>query len=415
LKKEDLRFIISLLALLVYEVAFIVFGLDGLSVSKLFFTGLVWVSFFISAYEFVIRNNRLKKNIPNTAYVILICLLIWNVINICRSLITGDGSITTILGNVAAVLSVLVPFVIIFSVEQRNLKIIHSYFTKVLKVTAPVFLILLVFYGISLSDVQLRTLLVLFLPVAFLITGLPFYSKKDRILVLVCAFLLVCVASLHSVRTMMIREILLFLSLLAVFIYAKFKQRWVLKISCLVLLIPVFLLQQSFVTGQSAFDTYLSGSSDSDLSIDTRTFLYVELLEDLQNTNRMLIGKGANGSYFSEYFNSLGEDETDTRNNIEVGILGLLLKGGLIAVFLNLAILIIAIYVAFFRSRNRYIVGIGYVLLIHTFLLFLENYIVYSGYNYAIWFFTGVCLSKKLRSMNNIEIKLLIQGKRMIR
>ncbi|MBU2947831.1 hypothetical protein [Zobellia uliginosa] len=415
MKNKDVRFNVSLIALLVYEVALIVLALNGLSLSKLFFTSLVWVSFFIAGYEYVKNNKNIKKNIPYSAYIFLTILFIWNVFNVFRSLVNGTGTITTILGNVAGALSVLVPFVIIFSFEIRNLKNIHQLFFKILKFSIPLFVVLLILYNGSLSSIQQRSFLVLFLPVNFLITGLPYYSKKNQLLIMVSALLLVYVASLYSVRTIVIREVLLFIALLAVFIYSKFKKRWILSLSCLVLLAPFILLQQSYVTGESAFDIYLGGSSDSDLNVDTRTFLYTELFEDLQNTNTILIGKGANGSYYSDYFNSLGEDETDIRNNIEVGILGMLLKGGLIAVFFNFGILFIAIYVAFFKSKNLYTIGLGYMLLIHTVLLFLENYIVYSEYNFAIWFFTGVCLSKSIRNMSDTEIRMFLQGKIRIR
>lgn len=326
-----------------------------------------------------------------------------------------DGPLTTILGNIAAALAILVPFTIIFSLRLKNLRLLHSYFITVIKFGIVVFMLLFAVYGTGLNSPQLRGLLVLFLPVMFLIPVLPFETNKNRLLVIFCTGLFFYVSFLFSSRTSMMRTIMLIASLVAVFTYYKFRSKWILVLSCLVLLVPVILLQQSYVTGDSAFETYLDEDSDSDLNTDTRTFLYTELFDDLIANNRMMIGKGGNGTYYSDYFRNSEVNETDQRNNVEVGILGILLKGGMFAVFLNLLILIIAIYHAFFRSKNMYTVGLGYVLLIHTFLLFIENPIMYSSYNFFIWLCIGFCLSTKVRSLTNGQVKELVNPIKFVR
>ena len=172
-------------------------------------------------------------------------------------------------------------------------------------------------------------------------------------------------------------------------------------------------LFQGITTGESPLESYLSSSIDSDLQTDTRTFLYKELYSDLEENNQLLIGKGANGSYYSDYFSNAPE-ESAFRNNIEVGVLGMLLKGGLISVFLNLTLLVIAIFLSFFRSNNTFVTAVGFILIAHTILLFIENYYSYSSYNYAIWFFIGVCLSKDTRQMNNLDISNALYPKKRL-
>ena len=386
----------------------LLFGLDGVSFVKLVVTGLVWISFFIAFFEFVKFRHNLKKALPTFAYIVLMLLLGWNMFNVLRSIVMGDGAITTILGNISAALAILVPFVIIFSFHLGNLKFLHRYFLTVLKLGIIISLLLLALYGADLNSPQLRTLLVLLLPVTFLIPVLLFENKKNMLLTTLGLLLFLYISYLFSNRTNLIRTIMLLGSLAAVYGYYKFKLRWILGFSCLVLLIPLFLLQQSYVTGVSAFETYLDGSSDDDMSIDTRTFLYTELYEDLMVNDKIWIGKGGNGTYYSEYFSYSDAGETELRNNLEVGILGILLKGGLLAVLLNLTILILAIYHAYFRSNNLYTIGLGYVLLIHTFLLFVENYTIYSSYNFFIWLCIGFCLSQKVRSLSNKQMFVLL-------
>ncbi len=410
---SKLKFNVSLVALLVYELAMLVFQLDGLSLGKLLLTGLVWISFFMAFTEYVKKIKVLRNRFPWFAFLCLMLLACWNVIGILRSVATGDGTVTTLLGNVFTSLALLLPFVIIFSTKKSNLGIIHSYFITVLKIAVPVLFLFYVATGGSPTVIQVRILLVLFLPAAFLIPLLPFHKKKERLLVILGAILLSYAAILYGQRTMIIRELSLFLGLFAVYIYSRFRFKWVLPIAFSALLFPVVLLYQGITTGESPLETYLSGSLDSDLKTDTRTFLYKELFADLEGNNQLMVGKGANGSYYSDYFSNAVE-ESAYRNNIEVGVLGMLLKGGFIAVFLNLALLLIAIFMAFFRSNNTYVTGVGFILIAHTILLFIENYYSYSGYNYAIWFFIGVCLSKEVRQMSNRDIMVSLYPKNKI-
>jgi len=135
--------------------------------------------------------------------------------------------------------------------------------------------------------------------------------------------------------------------------------------------------------------------------------LYFEVFKDLLENNQLITGKGASGTYYSEYFRT-AEGDSDTRLTVEVGLLAILLKGGLIAVFINLLILFIAIYLAFFRSKNFYVIGVGYMLFIHTIILFIENLSSFSSYNFIIWIFIGVCLSKEIRNLSNQQIKNIL-------
>lgn len=391
----------------------LLFQLDGLSLGKLLLTGLVWISFFMAFTEYVKKYKLLKTRFPWFAYLCLSLLVGWNIIGIIRSVAAGDGNVTTLLGNVFTSLALLLPFVIVFAAKSINLGIMHRYFITVLKIAVPILFLFYISTGGSPTVIQVRMLLVLFLPAAFLIPLLPFTKKKERFLIILSAIMLGYAGMLYGQRTMMIREISLFIGLFAVYLYGRYHFKWILPIAFLTLLFPIALLYQGITTGESPLETYLSSSLDSDLKTDTRTFLYKELYTDLEGNNQLLVGKGANGSYYSDYFSNAVE-ESAFRNNIEVGVLGMLLKGGYIAVFLNLCLLVIAIFMAFFRSNNTFVTAVGFILIAHTILLFIENYYSYSGYNYAIWFFIGVCLSKEIRKMNNAEIKAALYPKKKI-
>lgn len=402
---------LSLVLLLIYEINMAIFKLDGLSIPKLVITGFIWVSLGIAIHFFVKNYRKFRNSIPRFAFNVFWLIILWNLINIARSLYNDQGAITTLFGNVYTSLALLVPFTMVFSFRVKNLKNIKSYFFMLLKTGVLLFVFFFVFEAGVIDDRQLRVLQLLVLPTVFLITTFQFEQKKKKIFIFIGIILLFYLSYLSSSRTMMIRELLLILSLVSLYFYRKFHFKWILKATFILLLAPFVFIQTSMETGESAFQKSLSSVSDKEMSTDTRTFLYIEVYEDLVKHNQLFFGKGANGTYYSDYFNTDGGD-TDTRLTAEVGVLGILLKSGLVGVTLYLLLLFVAVYYAFFRSNNYFVVGIGFMLFIHVLILFIENLVGYSSYNLFIWFFIGVCLSQEIRNMTNFEINNLFAPKK---
>lgn len=368
-------------------------------------TVLLWTSVSIALVELKKRYHLLKRIVPKPARILYLLLLLWNVICVARSLLFRDDTVTTILGNYTTSLALLAPLALVFAFRKINLRQIVGYFIILIYVGIGFGAISIAASGSSISDWTLPTAMLLLSPVVFLITQLPYLKTRNRLLVVVASAFLFIVAYLSGIRTMMIREVMLVACLFPILLFHKYRAKWSLYLVYLFLLIPFGLLQQGITTGVSPFEEYLSG--EEDLSTDTRTFLYIELYQDLIENERLLIGKGATGKYYSDYF-SKAEGDASMRINMEVGILGVVMKGGLIAAFLHLGVLFAAIFYAFFRSRNSFIVGVGFILFVHTILLFLENVIRYSTYNFLIWFFVGLCFSNEFRQMGNVQFKRLL-------
>jgi len=390
----------------------VIFELQGLSFLKIAFTGLIWLSFGITITVFFANYKTLKRNLPKLAFLILNLLLLWNMTSVIRSFIDGQTAITTLLGNVNTTFALLTPFVIVFSTKIINVKLLQSYFTKVLKFGIVVFLALFIVSKGSFSDTQIVLLWFIFRPVVFLIAFYPFNKLSNKITILIGVVLIALIASLYDNRTMIIREVLLILGVVIVYFSRILKTKLILNFLFVSLTLPFLLLYVSSRSGESPIEKYFSNATDTDLSTDTRTFLYVELYADLTLNEKLIVGKGANGTYFSQYF-SRAEGDAENRIDMEVGMLSILLKGGLVAVALNLLIYILAVYYAFFKSKNHYVKTAGFVLFIYTILFFLDNRIGYNSNDVATWFFIGVCLSKQLRSMSDIEIKQLFHSKQL--
>lgn len=398
---------VSILLLLIYEVVMVVFTLTGVTVAKLLTTSILWFSVGICVVTFCNSYRKLKYFFPRFAFNILKLIMFWNLINVGRGVLSDSGMITTALGNTYTSLALLVPFVIVFSIKKVNIKRLKDFVILLFIIGILLFIIFFVSTGGELNAMQLKVLKLLFLPVTFLITTIYFEKSNNKIILLVI-ILLFYVAYESSNRTMMIREIALVFSLIMIFFYKKYQFKWILKSTFIVLLLPLVILQSSINNGESAIKNNLSNISDEEMSTDTRTFLYLEVYQDLVKNNQLLFGKGANGTYYSDYFEESGGSR-DNRLTVEVGVLALLLKGGLIATILYLLIVSTAIYYAFFRSNNYYVVGIGFTLFVYALLLFVQNSISYSISNVFIWFFIGVSLSKEIRNMSNLEITTIFK------
>ena len=393
----------SLWLIFIYEFVMIVFALDGLSISKLIITIMLWLSVILVLFNFIKNYNRLSNHISRFHFTVLWLLISCNLINILRG-ITNEGTpITTTFGNVNTTLALLVPFFVAFSVKPIYLLRIHSFFFKLLKTGIFVFVLFFIFSLGLLNIIQLEILKLFFLPTVFLITTINFQNRKNKLTILIASFLLFYCAFVHGNRTMMLRELTLIAGLVTIYFYKKFNSKWILRTLFILLLVPLGLFQSSINSGDSAFKKHLSSISNEEMRTDTRTFLYVEVFSDLLENNALLFGKGSSSTYYSPYFNKYGGD-TDSRLNVEVGVLSILLKTGLFGLFLYLILLISVIYCAFFKSNNLFVLGIGVMLLVYTGLLFIQNAIFYSGNTIYIWFFIGVCLSKKMRNMRNLEI-----------
>jgi O-antigen ligase len=207
---------------------------------------------------------------------------------------------------------------------------------------------------------------------------------------------------------MLLRITLLIISAFGLSIQKQFISRLISKLGFVVLIITLFISYSSITSNKNFFGDTLSLFEANGEGSDTRTFLYVEVLSDLNSENSLVFGKGANGTYYSPYFNSTKQDN-DNRLTVEVGALAVLLKTGLVGLLTYIALLIIAIYQAFFKSRNNFVTGFGFFLLVYFVVFFFENLVSYSFYNILVWFSIGMCLSSEIRNLPESDLRNLLK------
>lgn len=398
----------AIAAIIIYEVLILVISPDGFSTLKIAITLAIWISLYQALVIFLTKYSTIKSVIPDIPFRIFILILVWNIINILRSAMDSGNSMTTLLGNPITSLALLVPFSLSFCIEKNNLNVVLRLFIFLILVCIPAYFVFWLLAGIHNNLTYNLVFRALSYGTFFLIAFIPFLKARNNLLILVGSAFLFLIAYKTEYRTMILRLAMLFIAVAGVYLYMKFRLKSILIVSFVILFVPFFLLFNSIRTSTSAFQKYLVFVKDPQLSTDTRTFLYTEVYDDLKQNNMLKMGKGSVARYYSPYF---AEQDGDDRNrlSVEVGILAMLLSGGLVAVILNIILFIIAIYLSLFKSNNYLVISLAFVLIIHIVLLFIESYLVYSLYNIIIWFFTGICLSKEIRSLSNSEIDNLLK------
>ena len=355
---------------------------------------LALISVFILIY-LLFRTNWQNESISRFGIGAFIFFLLIIVVNYLRGFITISGYYgwKDMLLNPYIGLSLLPVLFYVVGLNANNFFSVNKIF--IFYIYASWFFSLL-----YLDKFELQTFLLL--PVFYAIMLYPLQSKNERTIIFVIA-VTTFILSLTN-RTTLIRLILSYVFILFPLNMVKIPlfKKVINIITVTVLILPFYFLFEG-ISGKSIFQQYASSGpvTQENLLSDSRTFLYYEVLTDLNYNHAFLIGKGINAGYKSDNFN------TDKRTTVEVGFLQILLKTGFIGFLAYFALLISAVYNAFRKSNNIFCYGLGLTIVGYLVLFFLENVIAFNLLNIIIWFIVGVLHSKDLLLMSDKEIKYL--------
>lgn len=158
----------------------------------------------------------------------------------------------------------------------------------------------------------------------------------------------------------------------------------------------------------------LNDKSDANLTADTRTFLYKEVISSAISHNYILYGRTPSRGYTSYYFTF---DDTASANDgirkneryrCEVSILNIFHNSGIIGVIFYFLIFFKASYLALFKSQNKFIKLFGLFIAFRWCYGWIEDFNNFDINYIILWIILSMCFSKKFRVMNNTEFKLWI-------
>jgi len=134
-------------------------------------------------------------------------------------------------------------------------------------------------------------------------------------------------------------------------------------------------------------------------------------MQQTQNQESGQLDKSHGGfsNYYSDYFynwKNMGFASGDSpfRFNAEVGILGIMLKGGLIFLLLISLMVFKSIYLSVKYSKNNYTYSLAFIIASYFMFYGVENIFLFDLLNISFWIMLSITSNIKLYSIEEEEM-----------
>jgi hypothetical protein len=377
-------------------------------------------TFFWWAVDFVIlysiyRSKWYYYNTDNEKNIFVIKVyLLWNITCVVRGAFIAENYWEW-KNLVGMGMVLLLPITIYISTNKYLVQYITALW---LKYALPAFVLLLPF----LHGAALGRYLV---PLSFLTVFFPILDTRWKTLsILICLFV---IFSDLSARSNVIKFALPFL--LSLIYYFKFlKHVWLLNFLRLTLLFLPFMLFVLAITGTFnvfRMDDYLGAGytakvvvngqlQQESLTADTRSPLYIEVIESAIKHNYVLIGRTPARGNDSALFGMFALDELKTgkmeRYLNEVSILNIFTWTGLIGVGLYFLVFYKCTYLAICRSNSVFLRIVGVYVSFRWAYAWVEDFSNFDLSYLFLWLMIGMCFSTSFRRMSDKDMKAWVLG-----
>lgn len=260
-------------------------------------------------------------------------------------------------------------------------------------------------------------------PISFLTFFFPFLTTRWKVAVLLCAF--VVIFSNLGARSNVIKFLVPFI-LLFIFYGRNWLSKRTLEFGRIIFVVLPFFFFTLATTGIfNVFDisSYIKGDyvektinkngdeDNQDLTADTRTFIYLEVLQTAYKYDTWILGRSPARGNETEWFADLSEiTGRKERLSNEVAILNIFTWTGLVGVLLYFLVFYSASHLAVNRSRNDISKMLGIYVAFRWGYSWVEDINNFSLSNLFLWLMLGICLSKTFRDMTNKDVELWIRG-----
>lgn len=392
----------AIILLIGYELLIRIIAPANGSLLKLIISIFFIASFFSLAMYFYNSIHNIRRAFK-PIYFIFILLLNLGIFNIIRSFKADDQSLITLFGNKDTGLAMLLPMAMILGFRLKNLIWFNQLCLKMLKFG----LLILPFWILDNAFFDLATYLFGFylIPLSLFV----YQDKNGKLIVVLATFCLVILGIYFGGRLTALQILFLWAGNLIFYLSIILKVKYVKR------LIIICLVSFPFIIMLTDFQIFKYVSKTQDVKVgestttDTRTFLYAEVINDLKKTETLIFGKGALGTYYSPYFaqNVKGGDDKN-RINVEVGLLSMLLKGGILNASLNFIILFTALISAY-QANNKFTTRLSFLVVCHLLSLFISDMPQYTTLSFSNWIAIGGCISLYYRKLSEQDILLLFK------
>jgi len=348
-------------------------------------------------------KKKWDEDIPTVISLLFKILMMYQIITIVRGAYASNDYWDWKFLFHSSLLFHLFPFALFIGINLRYSKILFK----------DVFQFLFR-YGFVLIPLALVTNIELYsrlmIPISVFILFIPYVKPEWRVLVLV-----VMVASIlmYIGFRANILKIAAALAILSTYYIRSFIPMWAIKVvHATLFIVPVLLLGLaisgsynifSVMAESEGYEMQTNGGSSENLAADTRTLLYVEVLNTLYQDNTFLFGEGATAKYRSDLFDYLGDNRG--RYSSEVAFLNILFYSGIAGITLFALFLILVSYFAIYRSNNWLCKMLGLLIAFRWFMCFVEEFTHFDLNFYFLWVVIGLLSSRAFRSLSEKQVK----------
>lgn len=373
---------------------------------------VTWI--FQLLFLYITFNINSSKNLINSDWNLLKVYLAWCFFNIIR------GALFYTLGNywiwkslIVGSFDVLIPsLVYVYSNPQIIGKILRYWY----KYALFLFVILFPFLSKGAYHFYLG-------PIYIVGCFWSIYKRKWRCIILF--LLLLMMVADYGARSQVIKTGVVFLLSIG-YIYRRFITYSMLKaIHWICYILPIILLILGLSGTFNIFEDLSSSNEgkyveqkidkdgnvvDDDLSSDTRTFIFVEIINSAINNNYVIWGRTPARGNDSLSFGAVNAEDLKTglyeRHANETGLPSLFTWLGLVGLVLLSLIYLRSSYLAVYKSNNLFIKYLGCFVAFRWAYGWIEDMYCYQPMILALWMMIGMCISEKFRNMNDAEMKL---------
>lgn len=375
-------------------------------------TTLIWlISIFILVILYFSKKYFYDDiNKKNTS--VLTYYLFWTFICIIRGMFVAEGYWEW-KGLITNIMGLLLPLVAYSSTNKVVVQTMLGYYVKY---ALPLFLILVFLIRRDAFGSYL-------MPISFLMLFLPALSNRKKVILLLIVAV-VMIADLSS-RSNVIKFGVPILLLSIYYLRDKITSKLLESVRLVLIIAPLlfFTLAVTGVFNVFNMNEYLGERKvvgvdnegkrvEQDMAVDTRTFIYEEVLESAMRNDYWIFGRTPARGNDSAVFGAATFELTRRYERLanEVGVANVFTWMGVIGVLLYLFVFFKASYLAVNHSRNIYAKMMGIFVAFRWMYSWIEDINNFTLNYFMLWILIGLCFSHSFRNMSDYEVTIWIRG-----
>lgn len=238
----------------------------------------------------------------------------------------------------------------------------------------------------------------------FLLLTYTYHSNKINLLALGIIIITLLLAIIRARRGLTLIFSSISICFYILYLFSSKKKLLIIYLSALTISIGVLYVSNIYKIGKKSIFSFISDRGDE----DSRTGVELYFYNDMKKAD-WILGKGLDGQYYCPDIDE--GDTTGYRTVIETDYLQIILNGGLISLGLILLILVPAIILGLFYSKNILSKGAALWILIWIASLYPARVTTFTMHYLLVWISVGICYSKSIRNLPEKNIQQLFQEK----